>query len=50
MGMNMKREWILWNALGSPENIVKDERMEEIERKGYYWAYRCRQAFCVICC
>lgn len=40
MGMNMKREWILWNALGSPENIVKDERMEEIERKGYYWAYR----------
>ena len=33
MGMNMKREWILWNALGSPENIVKDERMEEIERK-----------------
>lgn len=36
----MKKEWILWNALKEPESIIKDERMEQIERKSYYWCYR----------
>ena len=36
----MKREWILWNVLCVPEWIAGDERMKEIERKGYYWSYR----------
>ena len=36
----MKREWILWNALCAPEWTAGDERMKEIERKGYYWSYR----------
>ena len=36
----MKKEWILWNALKEPESIIKDERMEQIQWKSYYWCYR----------
>lgn len=36
----MKKEWFLWNALKKPELVIRDERMEQIERKSYYWCYR----------
>ncbi len=36
----MKKKWILWNALKEPESIIKDERMEQIQWKSYYWCYR----------
>ena len=35
----MKEERILWKALCSPEQITADERMEQLEFKGYYWGY-----------
>lgn len=34
----MKRSWILWNALKEPEQIVSDERTEQMEAKGYRWS------------
>lgn len=36
----MKREWILWNVLQKPEDIKRDERMEQIEWKSYFWCYK----------
>ena len=43
----MKREWILWNVLCAPEWIAGDERMKEIERKGYYGVTGFCRAFCM---
>ena len=36
----MKRDWILWNVLCSPEQVAADERMEQIKKNGYCWSYR----------
>ena len=36
----MKDERILWKALCNPEQITTDERMEQLEFKGYYWGYQ----------
>lgn len=36
----MKRSWILWNALKEPEQIVSDERTEQMEAKEYRWSYK----------
>ncbi len=35
----MRDERILWKALCNPEQITSDERMEQLEFKGYYWGY-----------
>lgn len=36
----MKKEWILWNVLRRPEEIKRDERMEQLEWKSYFWCYK----------
>lgn len=36
----MSNSRVLWKVLCNPEKVTKDERMDQIEWKGYYWSYK----------